>query len=378
MPSRASSGQAQIVTSMPLEGGRASVVYKSKLSDAPRNKKHVLRGSQRYKEYTQYLSPTLTKEYQNIFKNFRPAYSEDQVKKYFMGKARHSNVVKLGQGVSGIAFLVKGDAANTMKNFMNASKHTIMGKQPARRDDIVIKVIYLHRDPQLMQNEFVQEITAFNKIQSTPPMVIGGKTFDASKHTPTLHMAGYMPTLGVLYIIQSPAKGDVLRKYTSQGVGASAVALASVEHALISFWFAGLAHSDMHEANVFIDPKTGNATIIDFGRTTLMSPEYTEKLKRVLLQTDWTRERLMSSGALHVFDPYIRPLLNAALLKTPYSGYWVNTSIVGDHIKEMCRMPTCSQDLLYKARLCSWVPSTRQSAVRRPSAARPTTTRRPK
>lgn len=104
-------------------------------------------------------------------------------------------------------------------------------------------------------------------------------------HVPAFHWAGmvndaltgkrfYVTVMGV-------APGITVDEYVARRRMTAPLYLA-IEHAVVSMWLAGVAHSDFHQGNQLYEPASGTLTIIDFGMSMRLSDALVAQLRAAL------------------------------------------------------------------------------------------------
>lgn len=107
----------------------------------------------------------------------------------------------------------------------------------------------------------VREAQAMRALARQCP-VLGGVRRCASEVVPRLWLSGVLADPGVGLAVMQLLDGDTL---ASRLDSVDARLYAAVEKAVLTMWYAGVAHADLHADNVFVDPGGGAARIIDFG-----------------------------------------------------------------------------------------------------------------
>jgi hypothetical protein len=89
---------------------------------------------------------------------------------------------------------------------------------------------------------------------------------EQSLYIPMANKPGFSSTYGISVLVMANAGQPMENVFDSLAPAKKAVALDSFFDALVQLHMSGRYHTDLHLKNVLIDPATGRATIIDFGR----------------------------------------------------------------------------------------------------------------
>jgi serine/threonine protein kinase len=204
--------------------------------------------------------------------------------------------------------------------------------------------------------EIEREVSTLRALASSQPTLLGNKTFDVRPYIPQFFASGYVADLGVWFIAMSHAPGKLLADMKYPMTPARLV--ARLEHAMLSMWLAGYAHTDLHGGNVLIDSPKRTVTIIDFGRAVRLSPKVVAAIRARI--EGMSQRGLLSASLLETIGvPVNRYIQYVYKTNTAYSRYqyYLNGVRAARHTKGLCtRQPLCQPESLARERQLVWMP----------------------
>ena len=102
---------------------------------------------------------------------------------------------------------------------------------------------------------------------------------------------GPNPSIYAMEAVQNSSTLEYLMMTNKLNAAMKQKIIRDIRSAIMSIWKAGYIHGDMHLANILVNPKTGQVTIIDFGfmRKTITSPPRTNwKVGNAAANQKWT------------------------------------------------------------------------------------------
>lgn len=204
----------------------------------------------------------------------------DTINKYGRPAFRYARALgkQLGEGGYGEVFetVYEEPSLTLLKTIRRRSTHWMDGTPPMKHRTVCVKLSAKH--PWETYANFVKsrlkEASWHLFLATTEPVNLPGvNPVKASAFVPKFYRAGLVvderTDIPFYVTLMSKAPGTQVQR---QKPTLTADAYVRIEQAVVALWVHGIAHADLHMENVLFDPVTRQATVIDFGSGTLLSP----------------------------------------------------------------------------------------------------------
>lgn len=139
----------------------------------------------------------------------------------------------------------------------------------------------------LFARDSVRESSWHRRLASSACIKVPGAARPAcpASHVPAFHWGGMVTDAftGRRYYltVMGLAPGITVNEYVKRR-RMTAPLYVAIEHAVVTMWLAGVAHSDFHKGNQLYEPASGKLTIIDFGMGMLLPERLVGPIRKAL------------------------------------------------------------------------------------------------